>query len=107
MALALPGAEEYSCYGTPAFRVRRKIFARLKEDGASLVVRIDPDEREFVLAASPGACYLTDHYVGHPMMLVRLPVVEEAALADLVEGAWRQAAPVKLVEKLDSVEGES
>ena len=28
-ALALPQVEEYVCYGTPAFRVRKKLMARL------------------------------------------------------------------------------
>lgn len=33
VALALPGVEEGTCYGTPAFRVRGKFLLRLREDG--------------------------------------------------------------------------
>lgn len=33
LALALPGVEEGVSYGTPAFRVRGKLLARLREDG--------------------------------------------------------------------------
>lgn len=53
LALALPGVEEGLSYGTPAFRVKGKFLARLKEDGGSLVVKIDFDEREALKA--PGA----------------------------------------------------
>ena len=33
LAVQFPGAEEGSSYGTPAFKVDTKLFARLKEDG--------------------------------------------------------------------------
>ncbi len=41
----LPGTEEGPCYGTPGFRVKRKLFARMLEDGKSLVLKIDFDSR--------------------------------------------------------------
>jgi hypothetical protein len=44
-ALALPGVEEGTSYGTPAFKVRGKLFVRLHQSGDSLVVRIDENER--------------------------------------------------------------
>ena len=36
--LALPGVEEAPCYGTPGFRVRKKLLARFHQDGESLVL---------------------------------------------------------------------
>jgi hypothetical protein len=47
IALALPGVEEGTSYGTPAFRVRGKFLARLREDGETLVVKCDYPERDF------------------------------------------------------------
>jgi hypothetical protein len=38
IALALPGVEEGPSYGTSGFRVAGKLFARIKEDGVTLVV---------------------------------------------------------------------
>ena len=32
IALRLPGAEEGTSYGTPAFKVRKKLFARLRPE---------------------------------------------------------------------------
>ena len=38
IAAPLPGMEEGPCYGTPAFRMRKRLIARLKEDGETLVL---------------------------------------------------------------------
>ena len=92
IALVLPGVEEGTSYGTPALRVRKKLFARLWEDGETLVIRVDFDQREALLEADPKAFFLTDHYRSYPMMLVRLPVVARAPLEDLLVQAWRGCA---------------
>jgi hypothetical protein len=41
IALALPGVEAGTSFGTPAFHVRGKFLARLREDGETLVVKCD------------------------------------------------------------------
>ncbi len=97
IALALPGVEEGTSYGTPAFKVKGKFLSRLKEDGETLVVRIDMDEREVLMAANPEAFYITDHYRGYPAMLVRMAAVDAEELRELLEGAWRLVAPKRLV----------
>lgn len=105
LALALPGVEEGLSYGTPAFRVSGKLIARLKEDGGSLVVRIDYDEREALMAADPETFYITDHYRGYPAMLVRLSSVHPEDLRRLLEGAWRRNAPRRLVAEYRGPDG--
>jgi hypothetical protein len=97
VALALPGVEAGLSYGTPAFRVRGKLLARLKEDGGSLVVRTDFDTREALMAADPQTFYITDHYRAYPAILVRLSSVDPGDLRRLFEEAWRRAAPKRLV----------
>jgi len=52
LALALPGVEEGLSYRTPAFRIRGRFLARLKEDGGTLVLRTDFDTREALMASS-------------------------------------------------------
>ena len=101
LALALPGVEEGTSYGTPAFRVRGKLFARLHDSGDSLVVRIDLDERDDLLGAKPEAFHVTDHYLGHPWVLARLSAVRRDELGDLLEQAWRKVAPRRLAASLD------
>jgi len=95
--LSLPGVEEGPCYGTPGFRVRGKLIARLKEDGDSLVVRLSFDERDMLMEADPDAFYITDHYRNWPSVLVRLSKVEPGTLKRLLLQYWREAAPKKLV----------
>ncbi len=92
IALQFDHVEEGTSYGTPAFKVRGKLVARLREDGETLVVGMARDQREELLAADPDTYYLTDHYLNYPWILVRLPVVHPDALRDLLGGAVRLAS---------------
>ena len=91
IALALDGVEEGTSYGTAALKVRGALFLRLKEDGDSLVVRTDFDQREALIAEDPGVYYITDHYLKYPWVLVRLSRVHPDAIGDLIRGAHRIA----------------
>jgi len=102
IALALPGSEESTSYGTAAFKVRGKLFVRLHQSGHSIVVRIDMDERAMRMKADPKAFYITDHYLPYPWMLVRLSAVRRDDLADLIEESWRLQAPARLLAKYDA-----
>lgn len=97
LALGLPGVEEGTSYGTPAFKVKGKLFLRLWEDGETVVARVDPDERDLLLKASPATIFLTDHYRNYPWVLVRLPAVSLSELEERVEDAWRKTAPARLL----------
>ena len=102
MALSLPGVEEGPCYGSPAFRVKGKFLARLREDGETLVVKLDFDTRNLLMAADPETIFTTDHYRGSPSVLVRLPAVEADTLRGLLEDSWRRYAPKWLVAAYDT-----
>lgn len=91
LALALNKVEEGTSYGTAAFKVDGKLLARLKEDGESLVVGTTFEERQEMIAAEPGIYYITDHYLKHPWILVRLSKVHADALRDLLSRSWRLA----------------
>ena len=54
----------------------------------TLVVRMDFDERDGLIAAEPKTYYLTDHYVDYPCVLVRLTRVRHDALRDLLLMGW-------------------
>ena len=92
IARTLPEAEESTSYGTPAFKVRGVLFVRLHQDGISLVVRTDFEQRAELMAADPDTYYITDHYLNHPWILVRLSRVHRDALHDLLSMARRRAA---------------
>ena len=92
IALSLENVEEGRSYGTAAFKVRGALFLRLKEDGDSLVVRADFEQRDALIAEDPATYYITDHYLKYEWMLVRLSHVHPDAMRDLIRMAWRSAA---------------
>lgn len=100
--LDLPGVEEAPCYGTPGFRVRGKLLARLKEDGETLVVKCGFEERDILMQIDPGTFFTTAHYNGYPSVLVRLPMVDAVELRTLLETTWRKSAPKRLVARFDA-----
>jgi hypothetical protein len=104
IALALPGVEEGTSYGTPAFRVRGKFLARLwPEEAEVLVLRlVDPDEQVFLVRSHPETYFVTPHYEGHPSVLVRLGAVGAEELRELFTEAWRSKAPRRLVAAFDA-----
>src|SRR5437660_2574571 len=104
IAQTLPGAEESTSYGTPAFKVKGKLFARQHQDGESLVIPTDFDEREEMMSAAPEKFYVTDHYLNYPWMLVRMSKVRPDELRDLLIGSWRRAAPKNLLASLHKFE---
>lgn len=61
--------EEGTVYGSPALKVRGKMFACLavhrSADPDSLVIRTDFDQRDELISAEPDTYYLTDHYVNY------------------------------------------
>jgi len=102
IALSLPGTSEKPSYGTPGFRVRDRLFARLREDNDVLVLwRESLEEKEFLLEAEPEKFFTTSHYDGYPMILVRLAAIDRKELAELLDESWRLRAPKRLVEQAD------
>lgn len=102
IALAWPGVEASTSYGTPALKVKGKLLARLKEDGDSLVLRgIDSDERQWLIDDQPEVFYITDHYRGWPMVLARLSKAERAVIERMLLRSWKQIAPRKLVQSFE------
>lgn len=108
MALALPEAYEDLHRRRPAFRVNRKIFAMLGvagetslfpglADAEMAVLKLDRDDQLNMVAAHEGAVTPTGDYSHHGWTYVRLPDLDEAALASLIRLAWAHVAPKRLV----------
>jgi hypothetical protein len=103
IALALPGVEECTTYGTPGLKVKGKILSRLRTEAeGALALRCDFIDREILLRAAPRTFFVTDHYRDYPMVLVRLNKVRLRELPALIERAWRTVAPAKLVADYDA-----
>ncbi len=102
LALSLPETIERPSYRTPGFRVRDKLFARMREEGDVLVVWCaDVGDKELLIGSQPEKFFTTPHYDGHASVLVRLPAVDRAELRELLMDAWRTRAPKRLVAEVD------
>jgi len=91
LALAMDHTSEKTCYGTPAFYVRKKLFARMLPQGDAVVVKIEPQRREVLMQADPACYYITNHYLNHPLMIVSLGNVQLTDLEELLTDAWEFA----------------
>jgi len=96
IASELPGAEISTSYGTPAFKVNKKLFTRLKEDGKTLVVY--SEERDKWMKKAPGTFFITNHYKNYPSFLVDLESVKTRDLEELLFKAWQLRAPKRLLK---------
>jgi hypothetical protein len=93
LGLKLEGVKEGTSYGSPALKVRGKMFACIPVDKSAepdtLAVRMSFLERDLRLQAKPNVYYLKPHYVGYPCVLVRLSKISDAALRELLETGWQ------------------
>jgi hypothetical protein len=85
--------QESTMYGSPALKLGRRLVAcvaihRSAEPG-SLVVRTDFEQRAALLTDDPETYYVTDHYVKHPVVLVRLARVQHDQMRDLLDAGRR------------------
>ena len=104
IALAWTEVEDGTSYGTPALKVRKKMLARLKEDGDSLVMPGVPgDERDMLVESQPKVFYFTDHYRDYPMALIRLSKAKRGIVEPLLRRHWRALASKAAVKEFDAL----
>ena len=104
LALSWPEVEDGTSYGTLALKVRKKLLARLKEDGDSLVVPgVPPDERDMLMESRPAVFYFTDHYKDYPIVLIRLSKAKRAMVEPLLRRQWRALASKAAMREFDAI----
>ena len=92
----LPGVEASTRYdGAPVLKAGGSFVAALathrSAEPGTLVVRMDVDEREWLIADAPQTYYLTDYYRSYPLVLARLSQLDRDALRDLLSVSLRLA----------------
>ena len=99
VALSLPETIEKTSYGTPGFRVKDTLFARVREEGDVLVVWCwDDDEKAALIESEPDKFFTLPHYDGHPTVLVRFEAIDVDELTDVLTESWRIRAPTRAFE---------
>ncbi len=86
-----PDLLESTMYGSPALKLGKRLVACLaihrSAEPGSLVVRTDFEQRSALIGDDPETYYITDHYVKHPVVLVRLVRLQHDQLRDLLAAA--------------------
>ena len=102
IALTWPEVTDGTSYGTPALKVRKKLLARLKEDGDSLVMPgVPQDERDMLVERAPQLFYFTDHYRDYPMVLIRLSKAKPTDVEPLLRRQLRTLASKGAIKAFD------
>jgi len=104
VALALPNTSEKPSYGgRPSWRTPKRMFIWIREDPEALVAWVDSEEEKLMLIDSePDKFFTTDHYDGHPIVLVNLDAIDRDELHELVVESWRQRATKTEVKAYDA-----
>ncbi len=98
LALAFPEAVESSHFDVKDFRVRKKIFATIHPTGKTgVLLHIDPDQRAALAEHEPETYTLR----GTALQVV-FAKISVAKYKALLEQAWRNTAPKKLVAAYDA-----
>jgi predicted DNA-binding protein (MmcQ/YjbR family) len=105
LCLGLPEAFELEAWEHPTFRVgsgRGKIFCIAADDGSSIRLKADPEEREALLAQ--GEPFYVPPYVGAKGWVgIRLnPRTDWDEVAELIATAYCLVAPKRLAREVTS-----
>jgi hypothetical protein len=103
ICLSLPETIETPYERLPGFRVKGRLFARIRiKPDALVVMRPDVLEKELLISSEPEKFFQTPHYEGYPAVLVRLAAVDVEELTDLLTESWALRAPRRVVAAFEA-----
>jgi hypothetical protein len=102
-AMVLPEVEEKSHFRLPGFRVADKLLAHLEKGDKHAIVCVSQDEAKAASAEKPDVYQEVWRdgriFVGLRVDLAKVP---EKRMQELIEHAWHNRAPKRLVKEYDS-----
>ena len=99
ICLSLPHVVEKPNFGMAAWRVKDKLFAKMRDDlGGVVVMRPDAAEKEALIASDPEKFSNPpeDKKRAWQWIVVRLEAVESSELEELLTDSWLLRAPPKV-----------
>ncbi len=105
LALALPETIEQETWGTPTFRIRKKIFAMFAEEQREVWVKSTHDEQRALTQMAPETFFVPPYVGPSGWVGVHVRTVDRDEMRELLTEAWRLTAPKRLLAAFDEVEG--
>ena len=101
LALALPEAVEQETWGTPTFRVRKKIFVMFSDEQREAWIKSTHDEQRALTQMDPETFFVPPYVGPSGWVGVRFRSVDREEMRELITEAWRMTAPKRLVTAFD------
>jgi hypothetical protein len=101
-ALGLPGVTETTSYREPALKAHGKLWVWWSPHADAPVFKVPIEEREVLLAAAPDSYFVTEHYRGHPLVLVRPERLDLDWARENLRRVWRAQAPKRVLAAHDA-----
>jgi len=103
LSLGLPGVEETTSMDQPTLKAHGKLWVWWSPHEDAAVFKVPIEEREVLVEAEPETFFVTAHYKGHAMVLVRPEKLDlDWAKANLIR-VWRVQAPKRVLKAYDAV----
>ena len=90
-ALVLPDTREDLHYGGTSVMRGDRWMLSLKKDGETIVLKLDWESHDRLLATHPETIFKTPHYEGYPAFLVRLDLLTPDLAEELIRLSWEDA----------------
>jgi hypothetical protein len=107
LGLGLPGVEETTSWGQPVLKAHARLWVWWSPHADAPVFKVPFEEREMLVEVDPDTFFLTPHYKGHQLVLVRPEKLDlEWAKANLIR-VWRAQAPKRVLKAYDAGRADS
>lgn len=102
LSLNLPNVVEAVSWGQPNLKAHGKMWAWWSPHEDAAVFKVSKETREILLDALPERFFVTPHYAGHAIILMRPENFDEDWARDNLLETWRAMAPKKLLKEFDA-----
>lgn len=102
--LGLPGVEETTSWGQPTLKAHGKLWVWWSPHEDAPVFKVPFEEREILLEAEPETFFVTPHYKGHALVLVRPERLDAAWARHNLLRVWRAQAPKRVLKAFDEAQ---
>lgn len=100
--MGLPNVEETTSYRQPCLKAHKKNWVWCSPHEDAFVFKVTDDERDVLVAVESERYFITDHYVGYGMILVRPDHLDIAWARANMARVWREQAGKRFLQRFDA-----